>query len=213
MTNPDEPPKEQRPISEFLEKAGLPGDSDWGKVLSTDAGPKTLWAARFMDKVLFAVPRYIKTNWVEPNQQDYPYYHRRYRRVPTIDECYTHDYVCQFEADEQMVRDRDVEKNICVILQHRMLDCYQTNMQGFYERRDEADDPCRDLKNDYIRAQMNFYIKYGDMFHKHGARDVLMKQKHRLIWERRHGEYTMAGQAKKRAEEDAASGKLTAADL
>ena len=42
---------------------------------------------------------------------------------------------------------------------------------------------------------------------------ALMKQKHRLIWERRHGEYTMAGQAKKRAEEDAASGKLTAADL
>ena len=35
---------------------------------------------------------------------------------------------------------------------------------------------------------MNFYIKYGDMFHKHGARDVLMKQKHRLMWERRHGE-------------------------
>ena len=26
---------------------------------------------------------------------EYPWYHRRYRRVPTIDECYFHDYGCR----------------------------------------------------------------------------------------------------------------------
>ena len=63
-----------------------------------------------------------------------------------------------------MVRDRDVEKNICVILQHRMLDCYQTNMQGFYERRDEADDPCRDLKVRLVSiVQSCFYTQVTNL--------------------------------------------------
>lgn len=43
---------------------------------------------------------------VEPNQQQYPWYHRRFRRVPTIDQCYTDDPVCYFEADMQYRRDR-----------------------------------------------------------------------------------------------------------
>lgn len=43
---------------------------------------------------------------VVPNQKQYPWYHRQYRRVPTIDECYTDDVVCQFEADEQWRRDK-----------------------------------------------------------------------------------------------------------
>ena len=37
------------------------------------------------------------------------YYHRRYRRVPTIDECEVGDPVCYFEANEQFKRDRSVE--------------------------------------------------------------------------------------------------------
>jgi len=37
------------------------------------------------------------------------YYHRRYRRVPTIDECEIGDPVCYFEANEQFKRDRLVE--------------------------------------------------------------------------------------------------------
>ena len=51
---------------------------------------------------------YVAENIVEPMQgknKQY-YYHRRYRRVPTIDECYTNDQTCRFEANEQMIRDK-----------------------------------------------------------------------------------------------------------
>ncbi len=37
-------------------------------------------------------------------------------------------------------------------------------------------------------AFTNFFIKYGEMPHWHRVEDAFMKQKHRLIWQRRHGE-------------------------
>lgn len=43
---------------------------------------------------------------VEPNRPDYVYYHQQFRRVPTIDECYTDDPVCMFEAQQQFNRDK-----------------------------------------------------------------------------------------------------------
>ena len=48
---------------------------------------------------------------VEPSQgknKTY-YYHRRYRRVPTIDECRINDPLCKFEAQEQFKRDKYVK--------------------------------------------------------------------------------------------------------
>lgn len=43
---------------------------------------------------------------VEPNRKVYPWYHQKFRRVPTIDECYTDDYVCIYEANVQYQKDR-----------------------------------------------------------------------------------------------------------
>jgi NADH dehydrogenase (ubiquinone) 1 beta subcomplex subunit 10 len=43
---------------------------------------------------------------VVPNQKDYAWYHQRFRRVPTIDECYTDDPVCQQEAQLQFKKDK-----------------------------------------------------------------------------------------------------------
>jgi NADH dehydrogenase (ubiquinone) 1 beta subcomplex subunit 10 len=43
---------------------------------------------------------------VEPNQKKYPWYHQQFRRVPTIDQCYADDVVCDFEATAQFKRDR-----------------------------------------------------------------------------------------------------------
>ena len=48
---------------------------------------------------------YIKYN-VLPKLRgpEYPYYHRVYKRVPTVDECKADDYLCIFEANEQYKR-------------------------------------------------------------------------------------------------------------
>lgn len=45
---------------------------------------------------------------VEPNRQNYPWYHQKFRRVPTIDQCFTDDPICKFEANQQFKRDKYV---------------------------------------------------------------------------------------------------------
>ena len=55
------------------------------------------------------------------------------------------------------------------------------------------------------KAQSNYYIKYGDMPWYANARDVLMKQKHRLVWERRYGENTLAAKRERLAALNGAS--------
>ena len=46
------------------------------------------------------------------------------------------------------------------------------------------------------------YIKYGDMPWWAGSKDALMKQKHRMVWERRHGENTLAAKRERLAAMD-----------
>merc|ERR1719323_545307 len=47
---------------------------------------------------------------VEPFRQKEvaPWYHRRFQRVPTIDECHMDDIPCRTEANLQYFRDRGV---------------------------------------------------------------------------------------------------------
>jgi len=39
----------------------------------------------------------------------------------------------------------------------------------------------------FYEAQLNYYIKYGDLGYSTRVEDAFMKQKHRMVWERRHG--------------------------
>ncbi len=55
-----------------------------------------------LTKTLGALGRIITgpADWIysvvgKTRGEDYPWYHRRYRRVPTIDECYVHDDACR----------------------------------------------------------------------------------------------------------------------
>ena len=105
--------------------------------------------------------------------------------MPTIDECYMHDYVCRKEATLQMKRDRQVENFMINILRERLSDCLLYHYPA--TAASEPDSPCHEIEKTFLKASANMYIKYGDMPYFVGAEDVLMKQKHRLIWERRNG--------------------------
>lgn len=89
---------------------------------------------------------------VKPNQQNYPWYHEQFRRVPTIDECYTDDRVCQFEADMQFKRDKLVDSNILSIIRNRFEDCM------LYENPDHLT-KCLPLKEAYESAAEAWFIK------------------------------------------------------
>lgn len=120
---------------------------------------------------------------VEPlhsKNQSY-YYHRRYRRVPTIDECEINDPLCKFEAQEQFRRDKQVDDQILVILRQRRLECEH------YHGRTDAEKYCKKFKEDYLTAEGNWFTKYGDIGPRQDVVQAYMKQKHRLLWERRHG--------------------------
>lgn len=89
---------------------------------------------------------------VVPNQKSYPWYHQTYRRVPTIDECYTDDAVCKFEANQQFRRDKMVENEILSILRQRFEDCV------LYESPDHKE-KCSGILQTYERAAENWFTK------------------------------------------------------
>jgi len=109
------------------------------------------------------------------------YYHRRYRRVPTIDECHVNDPLCKFEAQEQFRRDKKVDDEILIILRQRRLECEH------YHGRTDAEKYCKKVKEDYLTGEANWFTKYGDIGPRQDVIQAYMKQKHRLLWERRHG--------------------------
>ncbi|KAL7645588.1 UNVERIFIED_CONTAM: hypothetical protein RMT77_003974 [Armadillidium vulgare] len=117
---------------------------------------------------------------VVPNRPQYYWYHKKFRRVPTIDECYTDDIICCTEAEEQFKRDKRIDAGIVNILRNRMEEC------NYYERPDHRR-KCVKVTQDYNEAANNYFIKYGDLGAFGDVVDCYMKQKHRMIWERRHG--------------------------
>ncbi|XP_073997622.1 NADH dehydrogenase (ubiquinone) PDSW subunit [Rhodnius prolixus] len=117
---------------------------------------------------------------VEPNRQNYPWYHQKFRRVPTIDQCFTDDPICKFEANQQFKRDKAVDSEVLSILRKRFEDCV------LYEGPDSKV-RCAHIRQQYEEAETNWFIKYGDLGGYGDAEKALLKQKHRIIWERRHG--------------------------
>ncbi|XP_046741140.1 NADH dehydrogenase [ubiquinone] 1 beta subcomplex subunit 10 [Diprion similis] len=130
--------------------------------------------------ILDAPVTFFREKIVVPNQQHYPWYHQKFRRVPTIDECYMDDPVCSYEANIQFKRDKLVESDIMNILRQRFEDC------ALYEGHDHMT-KCQHIWDQYNEATTNWFIKYGDLGAYGHTRDAFMKQKHRMIWERRYG--------------------------
>jgi len=124
----------------------------------------------------------VREKIVEPRQENRPkYYHRKYPRVPTIDECDVEDAVCYYEANSQFKRDRMVDTQILNVLRKRRMDC------EIYYGPDAYPNHCAQAKEDFISNETNWFVKYGDLGASANAKSAYMKQKHRMIWERRHG--------------------------
>ncbi|CAD6184974.1 unnamed protein product [Caenorhabditis auriculariae] len=136
---------------------------------------------------------------VEPlnNKNRLPYYHRQLSRVPEIDECGVNDKACYFEANEQYRLDKMVDGFILQVLRQRLDRCM------LYNNPDHS--PCVKAIEDVEENELNFFIKYGELGSEADVRDAYMKQKHRLVWERRHPEI-MGERARKLGEHKA---KLT----
>lgn len=158
--------------------------SDGDDYLNSQSKNKFIRFCFFLYRVLDVPVTAVREKFILPIQSrsKLQYYHRHYHRVPTIDECEIDDNLCYYEANEQYRRDRKVEDNILKILRQRRQDCY-----FFHHYQAERDKYCQKETNDYYTAEANWFAKYGDMGHKADAVSAYMKQKHRLIWERRHG--------------------------
>jgi len=138
---------------------------------------------RFFNTVSFVVDGpviWFRKTVVEPNQKKYPWYHQKLRRVPTLDECYKDDLVCRYEAQQQFRRDKLVESSVLHIMRQRFEDCV------LYEAPDELN-RCAGILEEYRQAEENWFSRYGDLGAYYDVKIALMKQKHRMIWERRHG--------------------------
>ncbi|OQR72413.1 NADH-ubiquinone oxidoreductase [Tropilaelaps mercedesae] len=139
------------------------------------------WLEKIYEKAFLNPVVWIRENIVEPNRPKYYWYHRKYPRVPEIDECYFDDFPCQFEADRQFKRDMHVEAEILRLIRRRYTDCL------VHEYPDQTE-KCAQMEADWKKYQVNWFIKYGDLGYKMNARDAYMKQKHRLVFERRQRE-------------------------
>ena len=83
------------------------------KITNIFDGPATFFHGKSISMIfiwsvwVFSKPLFIKKEKIIKNtRKDYPYYHRQYKRVPTVDECSYGDQVCIYEANEQFMRDR-----------------------------------------------------------------------------------------------------------
>jgi len=111
---------------------------------------------------------------------EYPYYHRKYKRVATVDECKSDDHMCIYEADKQYMRDRHVDIHILDILRRKEKEC-KYYWKPDHEFKCDAEITAR------IEAERNWEIKHGDQGINAGALNAFYKQKHRMVFERRHG--------------------------
>ncbi|GFY59635.1 NADH dehydrogenase 1 beta subcomplex subunit 10 [Trichonephila inaurata madagascariensis] len=118
---------------------------------------------RFMNKMINLVDgpvTWFRETVVVPNQKQYPYYHRVYR------------------PNEQFKRDMSVDGAIVDILRKRKVEC--ARYEGY-----EREEKCRKIFQDYTEAELNYFIKYGDLGAYAHAKFAYMKQKHRMVYERR----------------------------
>ncbi|XP_071477135.1 NADH dehydrogenase [ubiquinone] 1 beta subcomplex subunit 10-like [Diadema antillarum] len=125
-------------------------------------------------------PVTLVRDFVEAQQKrnQFYYYHERFPRVTSIEDCAVDDFVCMYEANMQYKRDRLVDMEILKLLQKTLADCR-------FEEGPNAHQACRAQLAEYEEAAHGYYTKYGDLGGTGNAVRCMMKQKARLMEERK----------------------------
>ncbi|XP_071813426.1 NADH dehydrogenase [ubiquinone] 1 beta subcomplex subunit 10-like [Apostichopus japonicus] len=110
-------------------------------------------------------------------REPFYYYHRRYRRVPGVEDCLEGDHVCIYEADMQFKRDRKVEQQIINLLREELNVCFRTEGVNAHQL-------CKKELEDFEQASDNYETKYGELGYASTSFRCLMKQKQRMMRER-----------------------------
>lgn len=155
-------------------------DAYW-KIMSVEMRGNLFSMFRYYGWRSFDIPvTWFREKIIEPlhDRNKIKFYHRRFSRVPSIEECDVKDQGCMYQANWQYRLDKMVDTNILIKLKLRMDRCIEYN----YEDRSR----CVEAIDEYEENDLNYYIKYGEMSVGDSAIQVYMKQKHRMIWERRH---------------------------
>ena len=154
-------------------------EPDWDRPVTT-----TVWIGRFLADLVRKPAHWIRENIVEPNKgPKYYYYHKKFARPLPVDECYSDDFACIYEADLEYKRTRVVDKATLDLLRNRRDACntWYSQSYGTVGRREE----CSEYEDTFLREELNYFIKYNDLPGKHTVMNAYNKQKHRMIMERR----------------------------
>ncbi|NXJ84077.1 NDUBA dehydrogenase, partial [Trogon melanurus] len=168
----------------------MPEDRDWeaykvpptrtpvSERITSVPNPATFFQTVF-NYVIDAPVTFVR-EWIERQQgkNKFYYYHQQFRRVPDLSECLEGDYLCFFEAEAQWRRDRMVDQEIVEIVRERVGACKQREGPNQFQN-------C--AKEVELLAQVTkaYQDRYGDLGVHGNARTCLMKQKHRMMEERK----------------------------